>query len=65
VKQSATKLDDTLPSRSLSNEQEGKEKSMLEVILKRFEQPDEVRTQIRALARSSKSDHGAERGYEA
>jgi quercetin dioxygenase-like cupin family protein len=44
VKQSATKLDDTLPGRSLSNEQEGKEKPMLDVILKRFEQPDEIRT---------------------
>jgi hypothetical protein len=31
-------------ARLLSNEQRGKEKSMLDVILKRFEQPDEIRT---------------------
>src|SRR5260370_6720652 len=32
------------PSRFLSNKKRRKEKSMLEVILKRFEEPDEIRT---------------------
>jgi quercetin dioxygenase-like cupin family protein len=39
-----SKLDVTLLRPLLSNEGRGKEKPMLEVILKRFEQPDEIRT---------------------
>src|SRR6266852_2469422 len=37
-------LDVTVRGRFLSNEKLRKEKSMLEVILKRFEKPDEIRT---------------------
>jgi quercetin dioxygenase-like cupin family protein len=37
-------LDVAAAERILSNEKRRKEKSMLEVILKRFEQPDEIRT---------------------
>jgi hypothetical protein len=37
-------LDVTVRGRLLSNEKLRKEKSMLEVILKRFEKPDEIRT---------------------
>src|SRR5260370_1524603 len=37
-------LDVTVVGRILSNRKRRKEKSMLEVILKRFEQPDEIRT---------------------
>jgi len=37
-------LDVTVHGRFLSNEKLRKEKSMLEVILKRFEKPDEIRT---------------------
>jgi ethanolamine utilization protein EutQ (cupin superfamily) len=37
-------LDVTVAERVLSNEKRRKEKSMLEVILKRFEEPDEIRT---------------------
>src|SRR5258708_10407976 len=40
----ASNLDVTEPSRFLSNEKVRKEKLMLEVILKRFERPDETRT---------------------
>src|SRR6266581_3017402 len=40
----ASNLDVTVVGRILSNKKRGKEKSMLEVILKRFEQPDEIRT---------------------
>lgn len=41
-RKAASNLDVTEPSRFFSNKKERKEKPMLEVILKRFEQPDET-----------------------